>query len=87
MLSITHTKTFMKEYKKMSPGIRLKFDERASLFVKEPFHSILSRHSLHREYKGYESINVTGDYRAIFKQVSIEHFEFYRIGRHNQLYK
>lgn len=83
----TRTKKFIKEYRRLPLHIRLKFETRLKIFVESPFDPTFSRHGRHREYSGFESININADYRAIFKQITPKHYEFNRIGTHSKLYK
>lgn len=65
---IVYHKDFKKGYKKLSPKIKEKLDDRLRLFNKDEFNPILNNHALKGKYLGYRSINVTGDMRAIFKR-------------------
>ncbi|MDO8552985.1 MAG: type II toxin-antitoxin system YafQ family toxin [bacterium] len=76
---------FLKRFKKMPKNVRVKFVERKNLFRNTPFHPILNNHSVERAYPGCRSINVTGDYRAIFKQRG-DVVVFVNIGTHSELY-
>lgn len=60
-----HT-TFKKKLKKIPPKIQERFYERLELFVQDKFNSLLNNHSVNRAYKNCRSINVSGDFRAIF---------------------
>ena len=85
MLRSHQPKVFAKQYKKLSLRVRQKFNERLRVFETDPFDKILNNHSLHGEYEGYRSINITGDYRAIYfidKAVAV----FIRIGTHSELF-
>lgn len=59
-------RTFKKRYKKIPLDIRRQFDERFRLFAKEPFYPILNNHALTGDRIGQWSINVTGDWRALY---------------------
>ena len=75
MIVIFH-RSFKKRYKKIPFKIRHQFDQRLTLFEREPLHPILSNHSL------------TGDWRAIFREDGNYKFvTFETIGTHSQLYK
>jgi len=76
---------FLKKYKKLPKSVKLKFVERKNLFIKERFHPLLNNHSVDSRYSNCRSINVTGDYRAIFKQENNQAI-FLLIGTHSQLY-
>lgn len=76
---------FLKRFKKIPKDVRLKFIERKNLFSREPFHPLLNNHSVERAYPDCRSINVTGDYRALFKEKDNEVL-FVNIGTHSELY-
>jgi len=47
---------------------------------------VLENHPLQGRYEGYRSINITGDLRAVFKQVRPDKYWFTKIGTHSELY-
>lgn len=71
--------------------IQRAFDQRIAVFQREPFHPFLHNHALTGFYKGYRSINVTGDWRALYEEnrsVAGEIIiEFKLFGTHSQLYR
>jgi addiction module RelE/StbE family toxin len=85
-MDIFYHRDFKKQYKKADKKIREQFKERRNLFIKDPSHPILDNHELDYDWAGCRSINVTGDFRAIFRQVSDNTVEFLAIGTHHQLY-
>ena len=84
MIVLLH-QSFKKAYKKKPMSVRKRFDERLILFIKNPFDQILDNHPLSGEWAGYRSINVTGDYRAVFKQQA-DATIFVDIDTHHNLY-
>ncbi len=56
-------------------------------FLENPYAKELNNHGLQGKYKNYRSINITGDWRTIFK-ISEDGQEviFVPLGNHNQLY-
>ncbi len=62
------------------------FKERLEIFIEDPFDPRLRNHPLKGKLKGYRSINITGDWRALFKEVE-DGVYFVIIGTHSQLYK
>jgi addiction module RelE/StbE family toxin len=85
MTTVFYHKTFRKKYPKMPKLIQETFKERLNLFLNDPYHPLLHNHDVNKAYPGCRSINITGDYRAIFEQE--ENFvKFVNIGRHSQLY-
>jgi addiction module RelE/StbE family toxin len=77
---------FKKQYRRADAVIQAAADERIVLFLREPFHQLLDNHPLKGRWRGYRSINVTGDWRAIFKMVDAETAYFVEIGTHPTLY-
>ena len=66
--------------------IKEKFKERRNVFVENKFDPILNNHNVEKRFPGCRSINVTGDYRAIFKEDKRNVFTFVNIGTHSELY-
>ena len=77
---------FRKQYKKLSMKIKDKFNERLIVFKDNPLIPELHNHALHGKYDGCRSINVTGDYRAIY-EVLDGGVRFLEIDTHSNLYK
>lgn len=90
-MKIRFTREFTQKYRKTDPRIQNSFDKRLKLFLADPFSPILNNHSLTGNYQGYRSINVTGDWRAIYSESKDEAGQteviFKTLGTHNQLYK
>lgn len=80
-------KSFKKQYKKAPTLIRRNFDERLQIFVRDTTHSILNNHPLTGERKGEWSINITGDWRAIYEYLDDNTAVFLEINTHANLYK
>lgn len=79
-------KKFAKTYDKSPLKIQIAFQERLKLFLVDPHHSSLNNHSLNGKYSEYKSINITGDWRAIYEQTRAL-ITFKELGTHSQLYK
>ena len=87
-VKIDYSKRFNKELKKAPLEIKIAFRNRFSLFINNQFHPSLNNHALSGKLKGYRSINVTGDWRAVYsmdKDKTTAVFEL--LGTHSQLYK
>jgi len=80
-------KNFEKRYKKLSVKYRNKFKEKIAIFLKDEFNPILNNHPLKAKYKGYRSIDVTGDLRAIYRREERDNIIFVIIDKHSNLYK
>jgi addiction module RelE/StbE family toxin len=83
---IETTKGFDKQYAKLDIKIKLAFKKRLELFISSPFDVQLRNHALKGKYLGYRSIDITGDFRALYtvKGNVVTIFAF--IGTHSQLY-
>lgn len=87
---IKFSKKFDKSYQKLNIKIQDKFNEKLIIFENNKLDVTLNIHSLKWEYLWFSSMNVTWDYRAIYKQYSdwsYEFVEFVNIWTHSQLYK
>lgn len=65
MIILFHN-SFEKKYARLPKKICEKFKERRNLFKEDRFNSILNNHALSGVWLGCRSIDITGDYRAIF---------------------
>lgn len=87
---IDYSRKFLKQLKKSPLEIKIAFRKRLELFLKDPFHPQLNNHALTGKYSDYRSINITGNWRAIFEEFGDESGKvvtFEVIGTHSQLYK
>jgi addiction module RelE/StbE family toxin len=84
-MRIVYKKRFEKQLKKLPLNIRERFYERLNLFIDNHSSPILNNHSVDMIYPGCRSINVTGDYRAIYEEVGVTAY-FIQIGTHSELY-
>ena len=82
---IVYHRDFRKSYKRLTPKIKEKLEERLRLFSEDEFNPVLNNHALQGRWSGYRSINVTGDVRAIFKR-DPETALFVAINKHSNLY-
>ena len=80
------SRVFKKMYRKLPRDVRTRFIERAELFIVNPRYPLLHDHALTAEWAGHRSINVTGDYRAVYWEVASDTFEFVAIGTHHELF-
>lgn len=85
-MKIEFSRTFKKEFSKLPFSIQQKFDQRFMLFSDDIFHSLLNNNSVHPVYKESRSINITGDYRAIYVKEEDGGILFTHIGTHSELY-
>ena len=86
MTEIRFTEKFRKQYNKVGAKIQRSVDERLRLFMSNSDNPLLRNHPLIGKLKGRYSINVNGDWRAIYSEYSnVIIFEL--LGTHSQLYK
>lgn len=83
---IDYSKKFDKQLRKAPLEIKIAFRERLELFLRNPFHPFLNNHALTGKFSGHRSINITGDWRAIFTEMEGAVI-FELLGTHSQLYK
>ena len=85
-MAILFSKRFRRAYKKLSALLRRQVDVRIAIFITNQFDPILSNHPLRGKFTGYRSINITGDYRAVYRMIDRETASFIEIGTHARLY-
>ena len=82
---IYFTTRFQKNRTKLPRKVKVQLSERLRLFEDDSSHPLLNNHALGGEYEGCRSINVTGNYRAIYYERDGIYF-FLRVGTHPELY-
>lgn len=85
-MEIKFSADFHKQYGKANEKIKIAFQKRLELFQQNPHNLLLKNHPLTGKLKGFRSINITGDWRAIFTEKS-NSITFELLGTHSQLYK
>jgi YafQ family addiction module toxin component len=83
---IQFTKDFTKQFKKLRPNQKDRFYERLELYKRNPQDRVLRDHALKGKYKGYRSIDVESDLRALYYVENDTVVIFALIGTHSQLY-
>jgi toxin HigB-1 len=86
-MKIHFHRNFDKRFAKLPTKIQKKATEKILLFSSHPFNEILRNHALLGKYLGFRSINITGDFRAVYNPLSDDEALFIDIGNHNQLYR
>ncbi len=84
-MEIKYKRRFGKAFKKLPPKIKEQFYDRLEVFIANKFDVVLNNHSVDKTFPNCRSLNVTGDYRAIFEE-SEDGVTFYIIGTHSELY-
>jgi len=85
-MQVRYGRNFRKMYRKLPAPLKQKFGERLDLLLEYGEHPLLNIHFLAGDWRGYKSMNVTGDIRAVFEVVSDAEIAFEAIGSHSQLY-
>lgn len=88
-MKIFYDPAFLKKLKKLNIRLRKSVKERIILFSKDQNELQLDNHALRDEYKGFRSIDITSDYRAIYKETQIGDevaAYFIILGTHKELY-
>ena len=78
-------RSFVKDYHRADGKIKTAFEWRLAFFAADPHHISLKNHPLSGAYKGYRSINITGDFRAVYKAEG-DTATFVALGTHSKLY-
>lgn len=95
---ISLNKKFSKQRNKAPLEVKKAFAERLRLFMRDPFNPALNNHSLQGKFKDMRSINITGDWRALYSERSGSEASysedesnqviiFELLGTHSKLYK
>ena len=88
---IKYSPAFLKKLKKVDVRIRKSVKQRILIFSKTPNNPQLNNHSLRVEYFRYRSIDITADYRALYKEIVTGDGEvvayFAYLGTHKELYR
>lgn len=87
ILKISYSKSFDKQLDKAPLEVKKAFLKRKELFQKDNFHPLLKNHSLQGLFKGHYTININGDWRAMYIKVDNDSILFTAIGTHSQLYR
>jgi addiction module RelE/StbE family toxin len=88
-LRIEFSTAFNKQLKKAPREIKIAFQELLLLFRENTNDPTLRNHPLKEKFAGYRSINITDDWRAVFKERYVGKqrvVTFHMIGTHQQLY-
>ncbi len=78
---------FVKKFEKLQPKLKEKFKERRNLFLENPANPLLDNHALHGDRAGEWSINITGNWRALYEFQDAETVIFFEIDTHSNLYR
>lgn len=88
-MKVRFSPDFLRQYKKSDVRIRNRVDEKIAIFLKDPNDLQLDNHILKKEWEGFSSIDITGNYRAIYREGRIGNeivAYFVALGMHKELY-
>jgi len=85
-MHLVNDRVFVRQYKKLPRAIREKVAERLNILANDEFNLLLNNHKLHPPYAGYRGINITGDWRLIYKRIDVDAFYMRAVGTHHQLF-
>jgi len=85
-MKILFHRNFNRSYKKLPSRAKERFKERLLLFANNPFDPLLNNHNLHGKWQDYRSINISGEVRAIYKNINKTEVEFVLLDTHGNLY-
>ena len=80
-------RVYKRQYKKLSASMHDRIDERLLLLLTDVSNPLLNDHPLNPPFEGNRSINITGDYRLVYKKIDAHTYFLRAIGTHDQLYK
>lgn len=85
-MRISFSKQFAKQRDKAPCSIQKTISRKLELFIKDPHNKQFNNHVLKGKLKFYRSIDITGDWRALYRQEGDLIF-FTALGTHSRLYK
>ncbi len=83
------SKNFQKKYRKVPYSVQVAFQKRLQIFQSDPYDHRLRNHQLKGKYLAYRSIDITGDWRALYRELREQNPPiafFDELGTHSQLY-
>ena len=89
IMKIFFDPNFYRQYKKVNVRIQHNVDEQISIFRQNLQDPQLNNHLLHEPYQGYRSIDITNDYRAVYKEITESEDPvayFVTLGTHKELF-
>lgn len=84
-MKVGYSRNFIRAARRLDPKLRRRVADRIRLFSANPLDPQLRDHALKGSYRAYRSIDITGDYRALYLLRGDEAV-FDIIGTHAQLY-
>lgn len=89
-MEIQFSSNFQKAFKKAPHYIQVALQKKIKVFRHDPYDRKLRNHKLKGSYSAYRSIDITGDWRGIYREIkqddNVVAF-FHELGTHSQLYR
>jgi addiction module RelE/StbE family toxin len=85
-MQVLRHSVFEKRITRLSPAIRNAFADRLELFLADSRHPLLNDHALSGDRRGFRSINITGDWRLVYKKIDENIILLTEIDTHHNLY-
>ena len=82
---IEFSPAFQKLLARAPTEIKQAVQDTMDLFEENPYTPVLRNHPLKEEYAGFNSIDVTEDWRALYREEA-ERYYFSALGTHDELY-
>ena len=79
-------RVFKRQFQKLPPKLQDRVQERLTMHIIDESNPLLNDHKLEHPYEGYRSINITGDYRLVYKRIDKNTYYLRAVGTHHQLY-
>ena len=85
-MRIEFKRRFRKDYAKAPDSVRKAFEDRIFVFKRNRYDKSLNNHGLKGDFSSLRSINITGDYRALFTDDG-DVVSFIILKNHSNLYR
>lgn len=85
-MELHYSSSFKKQYKKLPVKIREQFKTRLILFIQDQNSPQLHINKLNGSYDGLWSMNIIGNFRAVFDKIHENAVLFEAIGTQSELY-
>jgi mRNA-degrading endonuclease YafQ of YafQ-DinJ toxin-antitoxin module len=85
-MQIIYSSKFEREYRKLTPELKLVAKKKEKIFRKNPFDPALETHKLHGKLHPNWAFSISHGYRIIFEFASEKLIYFHSVGNHD-IYK
>ena len=79
-------RVFKRQFQKLPPKLQDRVQERLTMYIIDESNPLFNDHKLEHPYEGYRSINITSDYRLVYKRIDKNTYYLRAVGTHHQLY-